>query len=144
MTDAPRRIAATRKVSLADFADDWQDCHAVVRLATLEEFRETTEKDFTALKTSEVIDYEVQFVKDHFVSGRLKELGGDELVDMLADDITAVPPLPDYLYTVILGLDIDPKGLRKAAQAMSMPSNDSSTTKTQSSTESSETPQLTS
>lgn len=136
MTDQPtRRVAATRKVSLADFNENWTDCYVVLLLADLQEFRDSIAKDWTGALQAEVLDFELDTVKQHFVAGKIRIVGSDELVDMEPGDVTAVPELPDYLYSVIMGIDLDPKDLRKAARSTSVPSNSESTTKTPSSTE---------
>lgn len=140
-----RRIAALKKVSLADFAEGWDDCYATVRLATLQDYREITTKDFTGAKNLEVVDYEVQVVKEHFVGGKIRVLndqGEPELQDMQAEDVECLPGLADHLYIAVLGLNLDPKDLRtQMAQSSTSelgetPSTSLSTTKTPSSTES--------
>ncbi len=128
--DNKRVVAATRKVSLSEFADDWDDCYAVVRLASYGEYVEVANKDFTDIKQEDALKFEYDFVISHFVSGKILLLGSDELQDMAVDDIDAVPGMTDYLYRVSMGMTLDPKVSGKAAQDMSEPSSSENTTKT--------------
>ncbi len=131
---AARVVAATRKVSLADFADGWDECYAIVRLASFAEYTEIAAKDFKGMEQLAILAFEGDTVRSHFVTGKimvLNDAGTDQtLAEMTADDIDAVPGMADYLYTVIMGMTLDPKALRKAAQDSSAPSNSESTTKT--------------
>jgi hypothetical protein len=126
MTDTKRRIALTRKVSLADLADDWNDCYAVVILASFDEVTEIGSKDFKDMKPIDIVSWELEVVARNFVSGKIMALGVDntsELVDMTADDLRASTQLVDKLYSVIMGISLDPKGTSKTASSTSAPSN---------------------
>lgn len=134
MADDKRVVAATRKASLSDFADSWEDCYAIVRLASFAEYSDIATKDFKGMPTVEVLKFETDIVQAHFISGKimvLSEAGTEQVLsDMQKGDIDAVPGMADYLYTVIMGMTLDPKALRKAAQDSSAPSNSESNTKT--------------
>lgn len=125
-----RVVAATRKVTLSAFADGWDDCYAVVRLASYQEFVDVANTDFKVMTQQEALKFEADFVKTHFVSGELLLLGSEGLQKMTAADIDAVPGMTDYLYRVSMGMNLDPKASGEAAPDESEPSNSESTTKT--------------
>lgn len=134
MADTKRVIAATRRVSLGDFADGWDECYAVVRLASFAEYEDVSKTDFTGMNVADTLKHEIEFVKSHFVSGKILVLdettSESSLQNMTKDDVDAIPSLPDYLYTVVMGMNLDPKALKREAQDTSAPSTSESITKT--------------
>lgn len=134
----PKRTPAVlRKVSLADFSDGWDECYAVVRLASYQEFADFANEDLSSLNNIEKVGKEIEVVKRHFVSGKilvLEDGGSTTLEDMTSDDVAATPKLADYLFSIILGVDLDPKGSSKAAPSSSASTTPSNNTKTPSST----------
>lgn len=133
MADTARRVALTRKVSLADYADGWDDCYAIVTLAGFDEVSEAADNDYSKNTNLENVAYEIEVVKRHFVSGKIRVLGENgqpELVDMTSDDVRASIPIADKLYAVIMGLTLDPKGMPTEATPSSESTIDSNTTKT--------------
>lgn len=132
-----RRVAITRKVSLAEFADGWDDCFAIVTLADFSEMQEIAAKDFKSLTDIEAVGFEIEVVMKHFVSGKINvinDAGQAELVDMVAADVQAGPKIADRLYAVIMGVTLDPKGTETAVTNSPTPTPDSNSTKTTSST----------
>lgn len=115
---AVRRIAITKKVSLASVSDGWDDCYAIIRPATQQDYLDFASSDPEKLAPADQVKLEVNFVKDHFVSGKINVLGAGnqpELVDMEPDDIAASIDLANKLFFEIMGIKYDPKDLQTAA-----------------------------
>lgn len=118
MADSNRHIAITKKVSLADLSEGWDDCYAIVRPATYREYREFADGKIEDLKPSEQLALEMDIVMNHFVSGKIMVLGDDgeaHLEDMNAEDVQESVPLANKLFFEILGIKLDPKGSVTAA-----------------------------
>jgi hypothetical protein len=113
----PRTIALTKRISLSEFSEDWDDCYVLVRPATYQEALEFQEKDLKKLTTKEVLEIQRSMIKDHFVSGKVKVQSptGVELVDMTAEDLDTSIAMSNHVFLQILGLDLDPKGTKTAA-----------------------------
>src|SRR4051812_3413004 len=109
-----RRLAFMKKVSLEGIADGWtKDCYAYVLPATYADFDALSKLDFSEMTQGDQIKYEMDFVVEHFVSGKvmaLNEDGQSELVDMEAEDARSSMTLADTLYREIVSLKYDPKG----------------------------------
>lgn len=128
-----RRVAITKKVSLAEVADGWEECYAVVSLANFNDLTELDATDLDKMKTLDIVKFEIGVVEKHFVSGKIlltQPDGTVALADMLIDDIKSSPRLIDLLYSEIMGLTLDPKDTSKVATNNSAPTSDSNTTKT--------------
>lgn len=135
MTDV-KRYVAVKKSSLAGLSEQWDDdCFAYVQPATYADNVALGEMDFSKMKQSEQVQWQTKWVKDHFISGKIKVFNGTEfeLVDMALEDIDASVAVNDKLYADIMGFDLDPKDLRKAARESALPTNEPSTTETTSS-----------
>ena len=104
-----RRITITKKVSLAGLADGWDDCYAIVTPADYRTYDELSQLDTSKLTKAEDIKYQMQVVKNHFVEGKIKVWGSDELVDMKDDDAEASVDFANLLYIEIMGMKLDPK-----------------------------------
>lgn len=143
MTAAKRRIAITRKVSLADVADDWGDAYAVVTLALWHERSEIRGRE-TPKTDNEATEFMRSIAKKHFVSGKIPILTDDgtvELSDMTAADLAESEEVISALYLTVMGVTLDPKAIRTALEASptlpatNEPSTDESSTKTSSPSE---------
>lgn len=134
-----KRYAAVKKSSLAGLSEEWGDeCYAYVRPATYEDNMALTETDFSKMDQREQVAWQTKMVKGHFISGKIKAFDGAEfvLVDMTPEDIDANIALNDKLYADIMGFDLDPKDIRKAARESALPTNAESSTEITSSSDS--------
>jgi hypothetical protein len=130
-----RRLAIAKRVSLAGIGPDWGDeCYADVMPANYNDMLEADNID--QLSKAEQVKFQLEFIKRHFVSGKIRLMGSDTPVGMEPDDVTASVALTDRLFMAILGDDIDPKGAAPAAGQPSAPESDAEPTGTPSSTES--------
>lgn len=135
MSDA-KRYASVKKVSLAGLSEQWdEDCFAYVVPATYEDNKATMDRDFSSMTPQDQVDYQLKFVRDRFISGKIRTFDGAEfaLVDMTPEDTGASIAINDHLYAEIMGLDLDPKAIRKEAQADSLQTTSESSTETSSS-----------
>lgn len=113
-----RRLAITKRVSLADVADGWtDDCFAVVTPASYAEYIDFGKLSDAGKTNAELLQYQLKFVKDHFVSGKANFLDDDgkTILDSLtAEDIDASKELADKLFAEMVGVSLDPKALATA------------------------------
>ncbi|MDQ0825425.1 hypothetical protein QFZ60_001598 [Arthrobacter sp. B2I5] len=121
-----RRLAITKRVSLAGVAEGWDEsCYALVMPPSNEEYIDFTTT--TAAEDMSNIDkfkWQIEFVKKHLVSGKVKVLddsGNLVLDDLLTEDIDASKELADLLFIQSVGLDLDPKGLSTAMETSPTP-----------------------
>lgn len=126
MTEVQRRIAITRKVSLADYADGWDDCYAIVTLADFHEKSETQSiKDkITAMTDIEATKFMLDVDMKHFVSGKIQVLDAadtPELVAMKAEDIATSERIISDLYLTIMGVTLDPKATQTTTDTSPTP-----------------------
>lgn len=138
-----KRYAAVKKSSLAGLSEEWGDeCYAYVQPATYEDNIAMDESDFSKMKQREQVEWQTKMVKDHFISGKIKTFNGIEfeLVEMTLGDIDASIAVNDKLFADIMGFDLDPKDLRKAAKESALLMNELVTTETTSSEESAKEP----
>lgn len=115
MADQKRRIALTKKISLADLSDGWQDCYAVIRPASYQDYRDFAANDVQAMTNTDQIKLQMDFVKTHFVGGKVMTFaddGSQVLSDMQAADIEESTELSNKLFFEIMGIKIDPKDLQ--------------------------------
>jgi hypothetical protein len=110
-----RRLAITKRVSLADVSEGWQDCYALIRPCSYQEYSGFADMDTTKMTVAEQIKYAMDFAASHFVSGKVKVEGTDSLVDMTTADIYESTELSDLLFAEIVGLKLDPKATGTAA-----------------------------
>lgn len=100
-----RKLAITRRFSLEDLGgENWKGCHIVYRPIPYAEMQELS-------KSSEDGMDDMAIAKRQFVSGRIVTIGddgGEQVVDMVADDIVALPVgvIKSYIVEVT---GIDPK-----------------------------------
>lgn len=114
MAKSTRRLALSKRVSLAHLFENNDQCYAMVRPATRAEYKEMMGDKLSKLDAAKQADVQTSFVRDHFVSGKLLILGENdkpELVDMTADDIDLFMTISNALYIGIMGLNLDPKDL---------------------------------
>lgn len=113
-----RQVAFTKRVNLSELSEGFDECYALVRPATRAEYSEAMDFDIEHTTREEQDKYEFEFIKSHFVSGKIlvrNDEGNTELVDMEPDDVETSMALANKLYFEILGLKLDPKGSAKAA-----------------------------
>jgi hypothetical protein len=113
-----RVVAITKKISLAEFSDGWDDCYVLVRPATKAEVMGFAKLDVKAMTEEQQLAEQMKIIRDHFVSGKIKVLnavGEAELVDMVPDDVEASMPMANKVFFDILGVVLDPKDSLKAA-----------------------------
>jgi len=111
-----RRLAITRRVSLDGISDGWDAaCYAVITPASNDEYLEFMDLQDSTMTPQEKFKYQINFVKKHLVSGKVKILNdANELVldDLLEEDIDSSKELSDRLAIEVMGLNVDPKGLK--------------------------------
>lgn len=99
-------------------SEQWDtECYAYVKPTTYADQLDLTKRDMANASSDDQIAYQLQFVRDHFVSGKVRVFNGKsfDLVNMTEDDCTASIEICDRLYAEINGFDVDPKGIRKEA-----------------------------
>lgn len=122
MSDSPR-ITITKRVSLSGMSDGWgDDCYAIVTPASYQDYDELGNLDTSKLTRAEDIKLQMNIVKKHFVEGKLRPWGSDELVAMQADDVYASVEIANRLYSEIMGLKLDPKDSTAASPDVGTPS----------------------
>lgn len=118
MTAPKRRLALTKRVSLATLSEGWDECYAIVRPATYQEYQDFLAFNVADMTPAEQMKVEIDMVTEHFVSGKIVIFDAEwdtQLVDMRAEDIKASLPLANSLFFEILGVKLDPKGSVTAA-----------------------------
>jgi len=133
------RIIITKRISLAGLAEGWDDCYAIVAPATYQDYDALTQLDFTKLTQNDLIKIQMDIVKDHLLTGEIKEYGKETLSKLLPDDVYSSLDLTNRLYAEIMGIKLDPKGSSAAAESAPKQPSLEGTTETSSSTELQET-----
>lgn len=113
-----KQYPVVKRVELAGFSEQWDEsCYAYVVPTNYHDQLATITNKISELPPKEQIQAQLDFVKEHFVSGRIKVFDGEvfKLVKMEPEHTGATVDLTDYLYSEIMGLGIDPKELRRAA-----------------------------
>lgn len=132
---------AVTRSNLAGLAEQWDDeCYALVRLATYEDHVRVEEAN-ASHKGREGLEFQREFVREMYVSGKAKAFKDGEfvLIDLTAADAASIPSVCDKLYMDIMGIDLDPKALaslKMEAVRAEMQSSDNEPTETRSSEES--------
>lgn len=110
----PRNLAITKRVSLAGAYDGWtDDAYAIVTPASYVDRMEISNLVGGDKSNSELLQLELDLVKEHFVSGKLfvtDDAGNPQLDDMSADDLDEIVAASQILYMAITGITADPKG----------------------------------
>lgn len=120
-TTAPkRRVAITKKVSLAEFSDGWDDCFVLIVPATFREVNAYLEDGEKRKGNTPSQDMEVQtsIIRTHFICGKimaLDESDKPELVDMTPEDSEVSIAISNKLFNEVMGFNLDPKGSQKTA-----------------------------
>lgn len=133
-----KKYRAVKKVSLADLSDGWdQECYAYVQPSTYEDQKALIQADLGKKKEPEQVDFQLKFVRDHFISGVIKQFDGEsfEPVEMTEDDTSLSIAITDHLYAAIMGFELNPKDIRKAAEESALQTNEETPTETSSSEE---------
>lgn len=133
------RHASVKKVSLAGVSEAWDDeCYAYMTPATYQDNAELNKLDFENMTEDEQVAFQLKFVREHFISGKIRVFNGTEfvLVDMRPEDTAASVAITDCLYAATMGFDLDPKDIRKAVLSNALQSNAENNTETTSSEES--------
>lgn len=110
-----RRLAITKRVSLEGLAEGWDDtCYALVTLATYAEFIGFTKLtvDNTAEGNVKLLEFQIDFVKKHLVTGTVKvvdDAGNFSLDAIKPEDIDASKELCDILFNAVTGVIEHPK-----------------------------------
>ena len=128
MAEQKRRLAVTKKVSLSDIAEGWDDCYAIVTKADYATFQLMRNTEVETMSQSEQMKLELQVITDHFVAGKVRILGqsGESvLADMELSDVEGSIELINKLYLEIMGVTLDPKDL--STLMTTSPTNDPST-----------------
>lgn len=135
-------LVGLKRISLAGQGEGNDENYALVVPASYDDLEATDDTDFASMSKREQIDWQLDFVRKHFVSGKIAAYNGSEFVtiDMTADHAVATRDLADYIYSEIMGLDVDPKVIREAVAANNLQTNDESVTETLSSEDLSESP----
>ncbi|WOI85997.1 hypothetical protein [Rhodococcus qingshengii] len=134
-----KRITSIKKSSLAGLSHEWDDeCYAYITPATYEDTLKVTEGNIASLSEREQVEYQLNTIKEHFVSGKIKAFNGEDfaLTDMTVDDAVASVGIADKLYSDIMGFDLDPKDIRRAAMRNALQTPSESNTETSSSEDS--------
>ncbi|MGO4470333.1 hypothetical protein AB4Y95_00140 [Arthrobacter sp. M-10] len=128
-------IALHKRVSLAGIADGWDECFAVVSLATYEEGRAANDLFGSKVADDEGYKFQTDLVTKHFVSGKVLTVlddGTEGIGDLTVEDATTYIPISNRLFFEILGIAPDPKDLSTptVTSATNQPSDSTSNTKT--------------
>lgn len=135
MESRPRVLAITKRVDLSDIAEGWDGAYAIVQVANGAQLIEVSKLKSADLSNEDMLTLEAKTAKENFVSGKVAVLGDNstpELADMIEDDIDQSFLIAERLYTAIMGVDLDPKGIEKEAASTTASSDDSSSTTTSS------------
>lgn len=127
-----------KKVSLAGLSEGWDEsCFAYVVPTSYLDQKDVTESSIKSMTPGQQVEYQLQFVRDRFVSGKIKAFDGSEFVeiDMEPEHTTASVEVTDRLYAEIMGLGLDPKDIRKAVTENALQSGELKATETSSSEE---------
>jgi hypothetical protein len=122
-----KRYVGVKKSSLEGLGEEWgAECYAYYVPANYEDNMAVLDMDTNTMSKQEQVKFQIEFVRAHFVSGKIKVFDGQsfELIDMRLDDATATVGIADRLYADIMGFDLDPKELRKAAGEASLQNSD--------------------
>jgi hypothetical protein len=123
----PRRLAITKRVNLEGLDEGWgPDCYALVAPCSYQERLDLTELQTDDKAKAEVVKYQLDLVRKHFLSGKalfLNDSGEPELSDLTIDDIVESEPLIDLLFLAIMGVATNPKDLSTLKGKLSTPSD---------------------
>lgn len=129
MAEAKKRLVGVKRLSLEGLADEWgSECYALYMPATYEDHLALQGLEVAKLSQREQVEIQCDLIRKKFVGGKVKALNPDsgeyELVDMTAEDATEVVGIADAVYSAIMGFDLDPKAIRKAAMANALQTSD--------------------
>jgi len=131
-----KRYPSVKKVSLAGLSEEWDEsCFAYVIPSSYDDQLALAELNTTEMTDAETTAYQLRFVREHFVSGKIKVFNGDSFVeeDMTPSDTAATIDITDRLYAEIMGIGLDPKEIRKVAERSTLQSTEESPTSSPSS-----------
>lgn len=114
-----RRLAITKRMSLADVAEDWtSECYALYRPATYKDMLEVKSLNPDSLDESAGIDFMLEFASRHIVGGKVMVLNDDDMLqvaEMQPSDVELLPPeVVNSLFADMTGAKLDPKDTRSA------------------------------
>lgn len=112
MQTASRRLAISKRVSLANIAEGWDDCYALVAPCSYQEYAEIVALIEEGKTKAEIMAFQLQFVKSHLISGKVRvfdESNQPVLVDITPEDIELSQDISDTLCVGITGVAPDPK-----------------------------------
>lgn len=125
-----------KKVGLAGLSEGWDEsCYAYVVPASYLDQKDIAESGVATMTPEQQVEYQLKYVADHFVSGKILAFDGQEFVpvDMTKEHTAVTVEVTDRLYAEIVGLGLDPKDIRKAVAEKALQSDDSTHTETSSS-----------
>lgn len=126
-----RRLAITKRISLEGIAEGWgSECYALVSPASYGEYIEFAGLSDEGKTNAELLQFQLDFVKKHLVSGKVNILNDDDvpvLDKLLPEDIDASKDLADKLFTEIVGVNLDPKASSTTTETSSTNAASSST-----------------
>lgn len=109
----PRRLAITKRVNLEGIGEGWTtECFALVTPANYNEFIGFTKLQDEGKSNTELVEFQLDFVKKHYVSGKVLTLNDENeqvVDDMQSEDIDESKALADKLFGEIVGINLDPK-----------------------------------
>jgi hypothetical protein len=108
-----RKLAITKRISLAEFSEDWKDCYAIIRPATYSEAKVFRDTNVKSLDEDAKVDLELKMIGQHLVSGKIRaynDANQPELVDLDTEDLRDSMPIANHIFYEILGIASDPKG----------------------------------
>lgn len=148
MANEQRTLSISRKFSLKDVSEGWDDCYVLYRPCTPRELFAVKNTELSLNDQEASIKHIIDFLSNHFVAGQVLLTNPDGKQTLGAMQRSDLDRLPDQvmsdLYLDVIGVSLDPKDTLTAPQASSEPSTNEATTKTSSSTESPETSPATS
>lgn len=73
-----RRLGITKRISLSDLADGWDDCYVLVKPLTYQMLAQLTSLDTNEISEAEAIAETTRLVKENVVGGKVMVLGDDD------------------------------------------------------------------
>lgn len=115
-----RRLAISKRFSLAEIDTAWKDCYIEYSPATIHDLTKFQELNPQGQTETQAIDYMVTFIKDHTLRGKVLLVNDDGtpgIADLVKEeDIDNLPPnVIKTLFADMNGAILDPKDTPQVA-----------------------------